>query len=421
VLQPDSLGLQLTDLPVLIVDDNETNRRILEEVLTNWHMHPVAADGSVTALAALEKSIAENRPFKIILLDAHMPMMDGFGLAERIKQDPQWRGVKLIMLTSAGQPEDVSRCQTLGISAYLTKPVKQSELFDVIVSVLSPREQPSVGPQPRSGSRSTRPRLNVLLAEDNAVNQLLASRILESLGHHVTVVSDGREALSAARAVRFDLIVMDVQMPDMDGFEATAAIRELEKPTGEHIPIIAMTAHAMKGDRERCLAARMDGYVSKPIRVADVEEAVTQAMAAKKLSDAGSTAEDRIVDEAAILAGMDGNRKLLRDLTRIFLADCPKQLAEIKVAIQMRDAERLRRAAHGLKGSVGNFAAKRAFETAGQLETMGKNGNLNAAQGACAALESELSRLTRELKKLTMNSSARDPRLRKPNRGKRLA
>jgi CheY-like chemotaxis protein len=421
VLQPDSLGLQLTDLPVLIVDDNETNRRILEEVLTNWHMHPVAADGSVTALAALEKSIAENRPFKIILLDAHMPMMDGFGLAERIKQDPQWRGVKLIMLTSAGQPEDVSRCQTLGISAYLTKPVKQSELFDVIVSVLSPREQPSVGPQPRSGSRSTRPRLNVLLAEDNAVNQLLASRILESLGHHVTVVSDGREALSAARAVRFDLIVMDVQMPDMDGFEATAAIRELEKPTGEHIPIIAMTAHAMKGDRERCLAARMNGYVSKPIRVADVEEAVTQAMAAKKLSDAGSTAEDRIVDEAAILAGMDGNRKLLRDLTRIFLADCPKQLAEIKVAIQMRDAERLRRAAHGLKGSVGNFAAKRAFETAGQLETMGKNGNLNAAQGACAALESELSRLTRELKKLTMNSSARDPRLRKPNRGKRLA
>jgi PAS domain S-box-containing protein len=420
-LQPDSIGHQLTDLPVLIVDDNETNRRILEAVLTNWHMHPVATDGSATALAALEKSIAENHPFKIILLDAHMPMMDGFRLAERIKQDTQWRGVKLIMLTSAGQPEDVSRCQTLGISVYLTKPVKQSELFDVIVSVLSPREQPSVGPQPRIGSRSTRPRLNVLLAEDNAVNQLLASRILEILGHQVTVVSNGREALSAARAGRFDLIVMDVQMPEMDGFEATAAIRELEKSSGEHIPIIAMTAHAMKGDRERCLAAGMDGYVSKPIRVADVQEAVAQAMAAKKLSGAGSTAEDRIVDEAAILAGMDGNFKLLRDLTRIFLADCPKQLAEIKVAIQKRDAERLRRAAHGLKGSVGNFAAKRAFETAGQLETMGKNGNLDAAQGACAALESELSQLTRELKKLTMNSRAREPKLRKPDRGKRLA
>jgi PAS domain S-box-containing protein len=420
-LQSDSLGHQLTDLPVLIVDDNETNRRILEEVLTNWHMNPVATDGSTAALAALQKSIAENHPFKIILLDAHMPTMDGFALAERIKQDRQWRGVKLIMLTSAGQPEDVSRCQTLGISAYLTKPVKQSELFDVIVSVLSPREPPSGGPQPRIRSRSTRPGLNVLLAEDNAVNQLLASRILEILGHQVTVVSNGREALSAARAGRFDLIVMDVQMPEMDGFEATAAIRELEQSTGGHIPIIAVTAHAMKGDRERCLAAGMDSYVSKPIRVTDVEEAVTQLMAAKKLSYAGSPAEGSIVDEAAILAGMDGNRKLFRDLTQIFVADCPKQLAEIKTAIQMRDAERLRRAAHGLKGSVGNFAAKKAFETAGQLETMGKNGNLDAAQGACTALESELSQLTRELKKLAMNSRARGPKLRKPDRGKRLA
>jgi CheY-like chemotaxis protein/HPt (histidine-containing phosphotransfer) domain-containing protein len=420
----DSLGPQLTNLPVLIVDDNETNRRILEEVLTNWHMQPVAADGSAAALAAMEKSAAENHPFKVILLDAHMPMMDGFGLAERIQKDPRCRGIMLIMLTSAGQPEDVSRCQALGISAYLTKPVKQSELLDVIVSVLSPREQqPSLASQPRRGSRSIRRRLRVLLAEDNAVNQLLASRILESLDHHVTVVSNGREALSAAQAGRFDLIVMDVQMPEMDGFEATAAIRKLEKATGKHIPIIAMTAHAMKGDRERCLAASMDGYVSKPIRVADVEQAVTQAMAANQSSDAGSTstAEDSLVDEAAILSGMDGNRKLLRDLTRIFVADCPKQLVEIKAAIQMGDTERLRRAAHALKGSVGNFGAKKAFETASQLETMGKTGKLDAAPGTYLALESELSQLTRELKKLTMNSRERDPKLRKRDQGKRLA
>lgn len=420
----DSLGHQLTNLPVLIVDDNATNRRILEEVLTNWHMRPVAADGSAAALAAMEKSAAENHPFKVILLDAHMPMMDGFGLAERIQKDPRCPGIKLIMLTSAGQPEDVSRCQTLGISAYLTKPVKQSELFDVIVSVLSLREQqPSLASQPRTGSRSIRRRLKVLLAEDNAVNQLLASRILESLGHHTTVVSNGREALSATQAGRFDLIVMDVQMPEMDGFEATAAIRKLEKATGKHIPIIAMTAHAMKGDRERCLAAGMDGYVSKPIRVADVEEAVEQAMAAKKPSGVGSASAsaDTMVDEAAILSGMDGNRRLLRDLTRIFLADYPKQLAEIKTAIQAADAERLRRAAHGLKGSVGNFGAKKAFETASQLETMGKTGKLDAAPGTYPALESELSQLTRELKKLTMNSRERDPKLRKRDPGKRLA
>jgi CheY-like chemotaxis protein/HPt (histidine-containing phosphotransfer) domain-containing protein len=311
----------------------------------------------------------------------------------------------------------------LGISAYLTKPVKQSELFDVIVSVLSPREQASVGPQPRRGSRSTRQRLKVLLAEDNAVNQLLASRILESLGHHATVVSNGREALAAARVASFDLIVMDVQMPEMDGFEATAAIRELEKSTGKHIPIIAMTAHAMKADRERCLGAGMDGYVSKPIRVANVEEAVEQAMAAKKPSGVGnaSASEDTMVDEAAILSGMDGNRRLLRDLTRIFLADYPKQLAEIKTAMQAADAERLRRAAHALKGSVGNFGAKKAFETASQLETMGKTGKLDAAPGTYLALESELSQLTRELKKLTMNSRERDPKLRKRDQGKRLA
>ena len=422
MLQPDSPGGRLTDLPVLIVDDNETNRRILEEVLTNWHMHPVAADGSAAALAALEKSIAENHPFKVILLDAHMPGMDGFGLVERIKQNPQCRGIKLVMLTSAGQPEDVSRCQTLGISAYLTKPVKQSELFDVIVSILSPREQPpSVAPRPRGASRSTR-RLKVLLAEDNAVNQMLATRFLENLGHHATVVGDGRAALEAARAGRFDLIVMDVQMPDMDGFEATAAIREFEKTTGEHIPIIAVTAHAMKGDRERCLAAGMDGYVSKPIRVADLESAITQAMAAKGTGDAGSTskAEGCIIDEAAILSGMDGNRRLLRDLARIFVADYPKQLAEIKVAVQMGDAERLRRAAHALRGSVGNFAAKRAFETASELELLGKNGDVHAAQGACVVLEDELSLLAGELKKLTMISRGRDAKRRKSDR-KRLA
>jgi PAS domain S-box-containing protein len=421
-LQPESLGLELTDLPVLIVDDNETNRRILEEVLTNWHMHPVATDGSVAALAALEESVAENRPFKVILLDAHMPTMDGFGLAKRIQHDPGCHGIKLIMLTSAGQPEDVSSCETLGISAYLTKPVKQSELFDLIVSVLGPQEQrPSVGSGPPRGLRSIRHRLKVLLAEDNAVNQLLASRILEGLGHHAMVVGNGREALSAARTGSFDLIVMDVQMPEMDGFEATAAIREQEQSTGKHIPIIAMTAHAMKGDRERCLAAGMDGYVSKPIRIGDVEEAIERVVASKKSIDAIGRSEKSIVDEAAILEGMDGNRKLLRDLTRIFLADCPKQLAEIKSAIDMGNAERLRRAAHALKGSVGNFAAKRAVAIASQLEALGKTGNLDAVQGAYVALEDELSQLTRELNKLITNSGVRKPKSRKPARSKRPA
>jgi PAS domain S-box-containing protein len=423
-LKTELPGLDLTDLSVLIVDDNETNRRILEEVLTNWHMCPIAADGSAAALAALDKSIATNHPFKIVLLDAHMPTMDGFGLAEHIQKDHHLAGIKLVMLTSAGQPEDVSRCQILGISAYLTKPVKQSELFDVIVSVLGPQEQQvSTWSRPHRESRLTHRRLKVLLAEDNAVNQLLASRILESLGHHATVVSNGSEALSAVQTSSFDLIVMDVQMPEMDGFEATAAIREQEKSTGKQIPIIAMTAHAMKGDRERCLAAGMDDYVSKPIRVGDVKEVIERVMAAKKSSEPGRTETDEecIIDEAAILDGMDGNRKLLRDLTKIFLADCPKQSAELKAAIQAGDGERLRRAAHALKGSVGNFAAKRALATASQLEVLGKTGNLDAAKDAYVALEGELSQLTRELNKFVTNSSARVPKVRKPAGSKRRA
>ena len=405
-VSPPALEHGLIDLPVLIVDDNETNRQILKEVLTNWHMHPVAADGNAAALAALERSLAENHPFEIILLDAHMPLMDGFGLAKRIKQNHKYEGIKLIMLTSAGQPEDVSRCRALGIAAYLTKPVKQSELFDVIVSVLSPhRPQPFfMSSRRRRGTRLAQHTLKVLLAEDNAVNQMLATRIFEKLGHRVTVVSNGREALSAARAGRFDLIVMDVQMPEMDGFEATAAVREWEKTNGEHVPIIAMTAHAMKGDREHCLAVGMDAYVSKPIRAGDLEEAVTQAMAAsKRLSATGDTSAPGggVIEEASLLAGLDGNRKLLRDLAQLFIANCPQQLSEIKAAIQLGDAERLRRAAHTLKGSVGNFAVKGAFETANQLETLGKEGNLHAAQAACVALEGELLLLIQELRELT--------------------
>jgi CheY-like chemotaxis protein len=383
-------------------------------------MHPVTADGSTAALAALEKPVTGKPVFDLILLDAHMPAMDGFEVAKRIKQNRRLREIKVIMLTSAGEPDDVAQCQALGISAYLTKPVKQSELFDAIISVLSPRKQSSsLASRPRRGS-STQRRLKVLLAEDNAVNQMLATRILEKLDHHVTVVGNGREAVSKAQASRFDLIIMDVQMPEMDGLEATAAIREWEKTTGKHIPILAMTAHAMKGDRERCLAAGMDGYVSKPIRIADLEEAVTQATAAKESSNTVSTnpAEGGVMDEAAVLAGLDGNRGLLRDLARLFLADYPKQLVEIKAAIQGGDAERLRRAAHALKGSVGNFAAQRAFDTALQVEMLGKSGDVAAAQDVCVALEGELSQLSQELEKLGRNSRTRETKPRKRSRAK---
>jgi PAS domain S-box-containing protein len=401
----------LTDLPVLIVDDNATNRRILEEVLANWHMHPLTAKDAIAALAALEKSLAGDKPIAVVLLDGHMPFMDGFALAERIQLDSRYAGVKLVMLTSAGQPDDIARCHALGISSYLTKPVKQSELLDVIVSAIGqPMPGLSRSPRRRKGPRRTERKLRVLLAEDNPVNQMLARRIFEKLGHEVTVVGNGRDALSAVQAGNFDLIAMDIQMPDMDGLAAASAIREWEKTMATHTPILAMTAHAMKGDRERCLAVGMDGYLSKPIRIADLEGVIAQLLGLPKspaVTGAEWTRNDGILDHEALLTGLDGNRQLLRELAQLFMADYPKQLAEIKTAVQRGNAEELRRAAHTLKGSVGNFAAKKAFEAARRLEIMGRDGDLRAAHDACVSLEDELSHLIKELRKLTRKSDAR--------------
>jgi PAS domain S-box-containing protein len=412
----------LTDLPVLIVDDNATNRRILEEVLTNWHMRPVAVEGGASALATLEKSVRADQPFAVVLLDGHMPDMDGFAVAERISQDRRYAGVKLVMLTSAGQPEDAARCHRLGISAYLTKPIKQSELFDVIVSAIGqPVGERPRAPQRRKRSQREQRRLQVLVAEDNQVNQLVATRILEKLGHQVTVVSNGREALAAAQACKFDLIAMDVQMPELDGLAATGAIRAWEKSVGTHIPIIAMTAHAMKGDRERCLAAGMDGYTSKPIRIGELGQAIAQLVSPSKPAEGNlpeETRKDVVIDGAALLAGVDGNRRLLRELVRLFLADCPRRLAEIKEAIRRGDAGALGRAAHILKGSVGNFAAKNAFAAAQRLEIMGRDVDLENAGKVFVALESELVVLSQELKKLAMNPSIRKSDTRKSQRRK---
>jgi PAS domain S-box-containing protein len=408
---PPARWRTLTDLPVLIVDDNATNRRILEEVFTNWRMRPLAVESGAIALATLEKSLRAGQPFAVVLLDGHMPDMDGFEVAERISLDQGYADLKLVMLTSASQPEDIARCRKLGISAYLAKPIKQSELFDVIITAIGQTE----GERPRTPKRSKRPRrtqrsLHVLIAEDNQVNQLLAKRMFEKLGHQVTVVGNGREALSAVQVGNFDLVAMDVQMPEMDGLDATTAIRATEKEAGTHTPILAMTAHAMKGDRERCLAAGMDGYTSKPIRIGELELAIAQLVSPSKPAEGPlpqETQEDGIIDRAALVAGVDGNRRLLNELIRVFLADCPQRLAEIKEAVRRGDVEALRIAAHTLKGSVGNFAAKRAFAAAQRLEIMGRDGDLDKAGDARIALESELARLTEGLTKLIEKSSLR--------------
>jgi PAS domain S-box-containing protein len=250
---------ELAHLPVLIVDDNGTNRRILDAQLRGWSMSPVEADGGTTALDLLE----HDNDFSLILLDAHMPEIDGFAVAQRIKNDPRMADATIMMLSSGGLRDEVERCRELGIAAYLTKPIKPADLLAAMLGILG-KKAARAKPAAISAGGEERP-LHILLAEDNAVNQLMALRLLNKHGHSVVIAQNGTEAIEALGREQFDVVLMDVQMPEMDGFEATRLIRERERLTGEHIPIIAMTAHAMQGDRERCIDAGMDDYLSKPL------------------------------------------------------------------------------------------------------------------------------------------------------------
>jgi len=261
-MQPE----ELRGLPVLVVDDNLTNRRVMVGLLTQWGMKPMAVDGGRAALLALESAKQAGRPFALVLLDGQMPELDGFDLALRLQEHPDWVGATIMMLTSADQLGDGARCRSLGISAYLVKPVRQSELLSKICHSLKSAPGNDAVATRRQAEPKIASDIRVLVAEDNPVNQTLVQRLLEKRGYSIVVVGDGRAALSALEQDEFDIVLMDVQMPDMDGFAATAVIREQERTSGRHTPIVAMTAHALKGDPERCLAEGMDAYISKPIR-----------------------------------------------------------------------------------------------------------------------------------------------------------
>jgi two-component system, sensor histidine kinase and response regulator len=284
---------ELRNLPVLVVDDNFTNRRVLQGMLSRWGMRPTAVEGGRSALQALEIAKSTGRPFPLILLDGQMPEMDGFTLAEHIQKDPELVGATIMMLTSAGHLGDAARCRELGISAYLVKPIRQSELLDAICQILQKAPQKETVPLiTRHTLREGKNRSRVLLAEDNVVNQTLAVRLLEKRGYTVLVVGDGRAALAALEKNSFDVVLMDIQMPDMDGFAATAAIRAKETSTGGHIPIIAMTAHALKGDQERCLSAGMDAYISKPIRTSELFATIESVIGNKSELEASQVAKN---------------------------------------------------------------------------------------------------------------------------------
>ncbi len=266
----------LTGMRVLVVDDNDTNRQILVRMLGGWHAEATAVDGAASAIETLMREQPSATAFPLILLDAQMPEMDGFALVQWIKGNPAWEPATIMMLSSAGQRGDARRCRELGVAAYLTKPVRQADLLDAILMALGskPKKKSAAALVTRHSLREDHRKLRILLVEDNSVNQLLALKMLQKRGHTVTVVGNGKEALDAWEDSEYDIVFMDVQMPVMDGFEATAAIRRKEKISGDHVLIVAMTAHAMVGDEERCRAAGMDDYVSKPIRPRELSEAL---------------------------------------------------------------------------------------------------------------------------------------------------
>ena len=274
--EPNPDQARLTGMPALVVDDNGTNRRILTELLWLWKMRPASAASGMEALGMLRQAAERGDPFSLVLTDCHMPDMDGFDLAARIKNSPHLTEAVIMMLTSGEQKGDIKRCRELGIAAYLTKPVRRAELRSAIVRAVTGRIAPSMTQAlaREPSAAPARARMRILLAEDNIVNQRVAFRILEKQGYSVVLASNGIEALKAMQDHDFDLVLMDVQMPEMGGFEATEKIRQSERPGGTRIPIIAMTAHAMTGDRERCLAAGMDDYISKPARAAVLVELV---------------------------------------------------------------------------------------------------------------------------------------------------
>ena len=382
----------LRGLRVLVVDDNATNRRILEEMLQKWEMRPKSVDGGKAALEEMEAAHSAGHPYPLVLLDGNMPGMDGFAVAERIRDRPHLAGASVMMLTSSARPGDWARCVELGVASHLSKPIRRSDLYDILIGVLerqpAPEERRSRPLPPRPEGRR---RLRVLVAEDNAVNQKVVMSFLDRAGHAAVVVSTGAEALAALERHDFDVVLMDVQMPEIDGFEATRAIRKQESASGGHIPIVALTAHVVKGDAERCLEAGMDAYVSKPLRARDLHAAIQSALDPSRAKQAATgRPTESVIDEARLFERVIGDREALSGLVDVFLADAPRLLARIDEAIDAEDGAALQAAAHTLKGAVSNFAAPAATQAAARLQKTGDSETLDGARSARDVLKREI-------------------------------
>lgn len=422
------------ELSLLVVDDSATNRRILDETLRSWGLRPTTVGDGESALAILDKRAAESRPIDVAIVDAGMPGLDGFSVAEHIRVTTGPATKVVMLLGSSAQLADTQRCRDLGIDAYLVKPVKRAELLRTLQDMFA-RQAPSdalessqpVAAAHASREPSLRP-LMILLAEDNVVNQRVAAALLGKRGHTVIVVNNGREALQAIATQRFDLVLMDVQMPELDGLEATTRIREMEAETGVHTPIIAMTAHALKGDAERCRQAGMDAYQTKPVQAAQLMRTIGQLLgyddspavptpgadapvqstdvAATNGHDApppGSAPSDRsssdsdALDLPALLARVEDDWDLLQEMVALFLDNSPLLMSELATSVAQHHTQAIERVAHALKGSMQNMGAAPAATAAAGLEELARGGDLTHAAAALAELQSQFTRLTTAL------------------------
>ena len=391
---------RLRSLRVLVVDDNFTNRRILQEILKRWEVESTGVEGGEQALTELMSAQQGGQPYQLILTDMHMPKMDGFALVEEIRHRPGFGMMAIMMLTSAGHRGDAERCRALGITSYLFKPIRKAELLSAILTVLG---QNRAILQPTTTTLSKPPQgklLNILLAEDNRVNQVVATRMLEKMGHAITVANNGAEALVLLAAHSFDLVLMDIQMPQMDGLTATKSLRLQETTTRFHLPIIAITAHAVKGDRERCLEAGMDGYVSKPINSRELELAIAKAMGSPstdigltntKVRREAQSAKSVTLDFNQMLERLGGDEKLLHEVIEIFVDQAPTHMETLRRALAQGDADSVEKTAHSMKGELGYLGITDVTQKARELEELGRRHNLEQAARVFVSFEPEIS------------------------------
>ena len=393
----------LRALPALVVDDNATSRRVLGNLLAHWTLAPSTAASGDDALAQLRAAATAGQPFAIALVDYTLPDRDGLSLAAEIRRDPALAGTTVILLATPNHSSLNTHCRELGLFGCLAKPVRHNELLNALLLARGCRShQPATVPTGPDAGAPTSPapshRLRILLAEDTLVNQKLATRILEKAGHTVAVVANGHQAIATWQRETFDVVLMDVQMPELDGFEATAAIRKLESVRGTHTPIIAMTAHAMAGDRERCLDAGMDDYISKPLNVSKLHE-ILGGITPHGASESRVNAKP-VLDLTAALGLVGGDHDLLHEVAGLFIKDADAMMTAIRNAVAAGDAHALEQSAHRLKGSAAIFRAAECVELLRALEIAGTRNDLAHAAALATKAETAVGRLIAALREL---------------------